>query len=138
MVDFSPDPRLDGGSAFVVDWHLCHVRLHDDGRFPWLLLLPRVAGVTEIEGLSTSDRAVLAQEIVRASDVVRRMGEVTGRPVEKLNVAAIGNVVPQLHVHVIGRRADDPVWPHPVWGKGTPHRWSADLAETLKTVIRKG
>ena len=119
MADFVVDPAFAAGSVFAADWPLCHVRLQDDARFPWLILIPRVAGATEIEHLSPSDRAVLMEETVRAGDVVRALAEAAGRPIDKLNVAAIGNVTAQLHVHVVGRRRDDGLWPDPVWGRGS-------------------
>ncbi|MFN3352579.1 MAG: HIT domain-containing protein, partial [Brevundimonas sp.] len=87
----------------------------DDARFPWLILIPRRAGLVELDELSREDRLALMDEIVRAGEVVRRLAE---PPVEKLNVAAIGNVTAQLHVHVVGRRRDDGLWPDPVWGRG--------------------
>ncbi len=134
MSAFHPDPAFQAGSVFAVDWPLCHVRLQDDARFPWLILIPRVSGATEIEQLSAADRAVLMDEIVRAGAVVRALGEAAGRPIDKLNVAALGNVTAQLHVHVVGRRRDDPLWPDPVWGRGggEPHQ-----PEELPGVIRR-
>ena len=116
--DFILDPAFDGGSVFVADWPLCQLRLQDDARFPWLILIPRVAGAVELEDLSATDRARLMEEIVRAGELVRAEGAATGRPVDKLNVAALGNVTAQLHVHVVGRRRDDGLWPDPVWGRG--------------------
>ena len=97
----------------AAEWPLCHVRLQDDARFPWLILIPRVEGAVELEDLSVEQRAMLMEETVRAGALVRRMGVV-----EKLNVGAIGNVTAQLHVHVVGRRRDDGLWPDPVWGRG--------------------
>lgn len=116
--DFAVDPAFDAGSVFVTDWRLCHVRLQDDARFPWLILIPRIPGVTEIEDLSSADRAVLMDEVVRAGARVRALGAAFERPINKLNVAALGNVTAQLHLHVVGRRRDDPFWPDPVWGRG--------------------
>mgnify|MGYP003639557286 FL=1 len=118
MAGFVVDPAFDGGSVFVADWPLCQLRLQDDARFPWLILIPRVAGAVELEDLSATDRARLMEEIVRAGELVRAEGAATGRPVDKLNVAALGNVTAQLHVHVVGRRRDDGLWPDPVWGRG--------------------
>ncbi len=92
------------------------MRLQLDARFPWLVLIPRVAGAREIENLSARDRSRLIEEIVLAGAAVRAMGEAAGRPVFKLNVGALGNVTPQLHAHVVGRRPDDAAWPGPVWG----------------------
>jgi diadenosine tetraphosphate (Ap4A) HIT family hydrolase len=89
----------------VSDLMLCEVRLQRDARFPWLILIPKVAGARELEDLAGMDRARLMDEIVLA-----------GRPVAKLNIGALGNITPQLHIHVVGRRADDMAWPGPVWG----------------------
>ena len=113
MSDFRPDPAFEAGSVAAAEWPLCHVRLQDDARFPWLILIPRVEGAVELADLSAEQRATLMEETVRAGDLVRRLG-----PVEKLNVGAIGNVTSQLHVHVVGRRRDDGLWPDPVWGRG--------------------
>lgn len=118
MTAFRPDPAFDAGSVFATDWPLCHVRLQDDARFPWLILIPRRAGAVEMEDLAPPDRALLMDEIVRAGTAVRTLAVLRGRPVEKLNVAAIGNVTAQLHIHVVGRRRDDGLWPDPVWGRG--------------------
>lgn len=120
---FKADPAFDPGSVAVCDWPLCQLRLQDDARFPWLILIPRRAGLHEIEDLTAADRAVLMEEIVRAGGLVRMLGEATQRPVQKLNVAALGNVTAQLHVHIVGRRHDDGLWPDPVWGRGEalPH-----------------
>lgn len=117
MTDFAADPAFDAGSVFAVDWPLCQVRLQDDARFPWLILIPRVVGATEIEHLDPGQRARLTEEMVRAGALVRALGEAAGRPVDKLNIAALGNVTAQLHVHVVGRRRDDGLWPDPVWGR---------------------
>ena len=118
MAAFVVDPAFAHGSVFAADWPLCHVRLQDDARFPWLVLIPRVAGATELAHLSVSDRAVLMEETIRAGEIVRALAEAAGKPVDKLNVAALGNVTAQLHVHVVGRRRDDGLWPDPVWGRG--------------------
>lgn len=110
---FEAAPAFEAGSVVAAEWPLCHVRLQDDARFPWLILIPRVEGAAELEDLSVEQRAMLMEETVRAGALVRRMGVV-----EKLNVGAIGNVTAQLHVHVVGRRRDDGLWPDPVWGRG--------------------
>jgi diadenosine tetraphosphate (Ap4A) HIT family hydrolase len=100
----------------VSDLMLCEVRLQRDARFPWLILIPKVAGARELEDLAGMDRARLMDEIVLAGRAVRAIGEALGRPVAKLNIGALGNITPQLHIHVVGRRADDMAWPGPVWG----------------------
>ncbi|MBD7942256.1 HIT domain-containing protein [Brevundimonas guildfordensis] len=115
--DFRADPAFEAASVFAADWPLCQVRLQDDARFAWLILLPRLPGAVELEDLSPEQRAVLTEEIVRAGSLVRELGALREQPVDKLNVAALGNVTAQLHIHVVGRRRDDPLWPDPVWGR---------------------
>lgn len=132
---FAPDPAFAAGSVFAADWPLCHVRLQDDARFPWLILIPRRAGAVEIADLSPADRALLMEEIVRAGEVVRRLGISLDRPVDKLNVAALGNVTAQLHVHIVGRRRDDGLWPDPVWGRPGAAPWLADARTRLLEMI---
>lgn len=135
MGDFAADPAFEARSVFAADWPLCQVRLQDDARFPWLILIPRRAGAVELEDLSAADRAALMEEVVRAGAVVRALGAAAGRPVDKLNVGAIGNVTAQLHIHVVGRRRDDGLWPDPVWGRGPAQPYAADQrAAILKTV----
>jgi diadenosine tetraphosphate (Ap4A) HIT family hydrolase len=120
---FILDPAFETGSAALVALPLCEVRLQLDARFPWLILIPRVAGAREIEDLAPGRRALMVEEVVLAGRAARAMGQALGRPVAKLNVGALGNITPQLHVHVVGRRPDDPAWPGPVWGAGvqTPY-----------------
>jgi len=135
MDDWSVAPAFEAGSVAVADWPLCHVRLQDDARFPWLILIPRLAGAVELEDLSPTDRALLMEEAVRAGTLVRALGESAGRPVEKLNLGAIGNVTAQLHVHIVGRRRDDGLWPDPVWGRGEAVRYGqARLARSVATL----
>jgi diadenosine tetraphosphate (Ap4A) HIT family hydrolase len=123
---FVLSPAFEATSAFLADLPLCQARLQADARFAWIVLIPRVADAREIEDLSADDRARLMDEILQAGRAVRAIGEALGRPVEKLNVGALGNVTPQLHVHVVGRRADDPAWPGPVWGFGAAAAFGED------------
>ena len=116
MAEFQLAPAFVATSHAVGDLPLCHVRLQDDARYPWLVLIPRLPGLTEIEQLSAADRARLIEESVAAGQAVRALGGLLGHAVEKLNLGALGNVTSQLHVHVVGRRASDPAWPGPVWG----------------------
>ena len=135
--EFLADPAFESGSVAVADWPLCQVRLQDDARFPWLILIPRQVGLTELDELEPSDLNMLMSEVLRAGDAVRELGRMIDRPVEKLNIAALGNVTAQLHVHIIGRRSDDPVWPDPVWGRGSAERWSPQRLETLIEALRR-
>lgn len=134
---FRADPAFEAGSVKVADWPLCQVRLQDDARFPWLILIPRRAGLTELDQLEPSDLAQLMQEVIRAGDRVRELGRLVEQPVQKLNVAALGNVTAQLHVHVVGRRSDDSVWPDPVWGRGAAEPWSPATRKTLIDLLRR-
>lgn len=109
---FQIDPAFLATSHDLGELGLCHARLQDDARYPWIVLIPRVAAARELEDLSREDLARLTDEILAAGRAVRALGA----PVEKLNIGALGNVTPQLHVHVVGRRAGDPAWPGPVWG----------------------
>jgi diadenosine tetraphosphate (Ap4A) HIT family hydrolase len=108
---FALDPRISADSLPVVRLGLCEVRLHRDARYPWLLLIPEVAGAVEVLDLGAADQDQLWVEIRRAAAVLQSLYSPT-----KLNVAALGNQVPQLHVHVIARFTDDAAWPGPVWG----------------------
>jgi diadenosine tetraphosphate (Ap4A) HIT family hydrolase len=123
---FELHPAFPPTSEALGDLALCHARLQADARYAWIVLIPRIAGAIELEDLSPNDRAALTEEIVRAGLAVRAVGSALGRRVEKLNVGQLGNVTPQLHVHVVGRRADDAAWPGPVWGVGMAEAYSAD------------
>jgi len=123
---FALDPAFPATSHAIGDLPLCAARLQDDGRYPWIVLIPRRPGLTELEALEPADQALLMIEIIRAGQAVRSLGAAMNRPVEKLNVGALGNITRQLHIHVVGRRADDFAWPGPVWGQGTPEPYGAD------------
>lgn len=120
MVVFNLDNRLENDTAFVDDWPLCRVLLMKDRRFPWLILVPRRGGVREIYELGASDRKILMDEVCKASEVLTQLF----KP-EKINVGALGNMVPQLHVHVIARKIGDAAWPKPVWGVGKAESYTA-------------
>ena len=129
---YALDPAFHNGSAALARLPLCDVRLQQDVRFPWLILIPRIAAARELDDLAASDRTALMEEIVRTGRAVRAIGEALGRPIDKLNVGALGNVTPQLHVHVVGRRRDDAAWPGPVWGVGGSVGYSRTEAEAAR------
>ncbi len=104
-------PQLADDTHPLAQFALCELRLMDDANYPWLVLVPRVADAVELIDLDAAQRHALTDEIDRAS---RALSELF-RP-HKLNVAALGNLVPQLHVHVIARYEHDHAWPRPVWG----------------------
>lgn len=126
MPDFALHPRLADDTLAVGDLPLCRLLLMGDARFPWLILVPRRPGLREVTDLPQADRAVLMEEIALAS---RALARETGA--EKLNVGALGNVVSQLHIHVVARFAADAAWPGPVWGSGTPLPYAPGAARAL-------
>jgi len=126
MPDFALDPRLAADTIPVADLALCAVRLSHDASYTWLILVPRHAGIVEIIDLGEADRIALMQEIAEVSTVLKETVRC-----DKLNVAALGNSVPQLHVHVIARRHDDAAWPRPIWGATPPRAYADGEAEAL-------
>lgn len=129
---FQLDPAFEAGSCRIASLGLCEVRLQLDARYPWLILIPRIEDARELEDLSEPERSRLLDELVTAGAAVRAMGDALGRPVTKLNIGLLGNVTPQLHAHVVGRRPGDAAWPDPVWGKGEA---AAYVAEDLERAM---
>jgi len=123
---FSLNGSLAADTIAVASLDLCDVRLMNDANYPWLILVPRIADAIEIVDLEASVRHTLMDEIAKASEALRA---VTGA--EKLNVAALGNMVAQLHVHVIARFRDDEAWPGPVWGVVPRKRYEQDAGADL-------
>jgi diadenosine tetraphosphate (Ap4A) HIT family hydrolase len=107
-------PQLQADTLLVDDLPLSRVLAIDDADYPWLVLVPRRTGAIELADLG-GDTVILMREIVQ---VLALLKDVTR--CDKINVGAIGNVVPQLHVHIVARRQDDPLWPKPVWGLTQP------------------
>jgi diadenosine tetraphosphate (Ap4A) HIT family hydrolase len=93
----------------------------DDSSFPWLILVPARRNIREIYELEPADRALLIEEVALASRVIVDLY----KP-DKLNIGSMGNLVPQLHIHIIGRFHNDRVWPGPVWGQGPAHSYAKD------------
>lgn len=124
---FMLHPQLAADTVKVGDWPLSRVLLMNDAQFPWLILVPRCEGVREIYELSVPDQ----QQLLRESSTLAA-GLMSIFAGDKLNIGALGNLVPQLHVHHIVRHVGDPAWPAPVWGRLTPQPYSdAMLAERL-------
>ena len=126
---FALHPQLSADTFVLGDWPLCRVLRMNDRAYPWLILVPRVADMREIIDLAESDQQRLTGEIARASRALK----VHCNP-DKLNVAALGNAVPQLHVHVIARYRTDPAWPRPIWGVQQPVALGADAEGELATL----
>ncbi|PWC49868.1 HIT domain-containing protein [Azospirillum sp. TSA6c] len=123
---FSLNERLQADTCPVTDLELCRVLLMNNRLWPWLILVPMRAGAVEIHRLGDGDQATLMREIALASRVVERLFAP-----DKMNVGALGNMVPQLHVHVIGRTRGDPAWPGPVWGSGHAEPYGPAAAAAL-------
>lgn len=123
---FALHPTLARDTVEVARLPLCRVLLMKDRRFPWLILVPERDSMRDIDELSPADRALLIEEIATASGALRQLFQP-----DKLNVGALGNIVPQLHVHVIARFGTDAAWPGPVWGSGAAEPYAeSDLEET--------
>jgi diadenosine tetraphosphate (Ap4A) HIT family hydrolase len=131
-VSFELHPRLLADTSFATDWPLCRVLLMEDARYFWLVLVPRLAGVTEITELSMADRATLMEEAARAGRIILEAGAA------KLNLGALGNIVPPLHLHVVGRHPGDPAWPAPVWGHSPATSYDAAARAARIALIRSG
>jgi diadenosine tetraphosphate (Ap4A) HIT family hydrolase len=129
---WSLHPQLKADTSAVGDLLLSRLLAIDDATYPWLVLVPRRAGAVEIADLG-AEAPVLMGEIVRMSQLLKA---VTG--CDKINVGAIGNVVPQLHVHIVARRQDDPLWPKPVWGHMQPRQSEAAAFARFVAAIRAG
>lgn len=114
---FAPDPRLAQDSQLVAQGPLSQLRLMDDLRFPWLVLVPRLDGAVEWLDLEVPLQQQLLGELNQAAALLRAW-----QACDKLNVGALGNIVRQLHVHLVGRREGDAAWPGPVWGAGSMQR----------------
>lgn len=129
---WSLHPQLEGDTMPLGDLPLSRVLVINDATYPWLLLVPRRLRVDEITDLDEVEQAQLMTEITR---VARALKSVTG--CDKLNIAALGNVVPQLHVHVIARRKNDPAWPKPVWGAAPARSHDPGALERFMTALRQ-
>jgi diadenosine tetraphosphate (Ap4A) HIT family hydrolase len=116
---FSLHPQLEKDCFFIEDWPICRLVLMDDSRFPWFILVPRLNGARELVDLPETEQIRVLNEINWLSKAMQK----TLKP-HKLNIAALGNMVPQLHIHVIARFEEDDAWPKPVWsaeGKAVPY-----------------
>ncbi len=121
MSHFALDPRLAADSAFIADGPLSQMRLMDDRRYPWVVLVPRVSGISEWLELDGSQQRLLLAEINQCGKLIRALPGIG-----KLNLGALGNLVRQFHVHLVGRHEGDAAWPGPVWGSGKAERFSAE------------
>jgi len=129
---FALDPRLAADTIAIGDLALSRVLLMNDARYLWLILAPRRDNLSELFDLDGADRAVLMEEIVAVSRAL-----IASPGVDKINVGALGNIVRQLHIHVVARRFNDAAWPGPVWGAGAPRRYETQAAQAIVQEFRE-
>jgi diadenosine tetraphosphate (Ap4A) HIT family hydrolase len=131
-LDFALHSRLAADCFVIGDLTLCRVLLNNDARFPWCILVPRLTDLRDLHDVPAAHRTTLFDEIEHVSIALQQIGRA-----DKMNVAALGNMVPQLHIHVIARRTSDAAWPAPVWsaGTGTPYDDPKALIGQLKSQL---
>lgn len=127
---FELHPQLAKDSFHICDLELCRVLLANDQQYPWLILVPMVADITEVIDLTPEQQQLLWQESAKVSHLLKSMYQP-----DKLNIAALGNVVPQLHVHHVVRFVDDKAWPAPIWGALPAVPYGMNQAEQIKNAI---
>jgi diadenosine tetraphosphate (Ap4A) HIT family hydrolase len=125
-------PQLAADTHPVAPFDLCELRLMDDSNYPWLVLVPRVPEARELTDLDAAQRHLLTDEIDRAARLLRDAFQPY-----KVNVAALGNLVPQLHIHVIARFEHDPAWPAPVWGRVAANPYAPEALVERITLLRE-
>lgn len=133
---FEMDERLVKDTVPLYSSKLCHVLLMNDRRYPWLVLVPHCAQVSEVFELSAEQQQQLWQETTQLAEVLKTVFQA-----DKMNIATLGNVVKQLHIHVVVRMQNDAAWPDPVWGKGVAQPYTAvglqDIGERLIAAFQK-
>jgi diadenosine tetraphosphate (Ap4A) HIT family hydrolase len=129
---FTLHPQLQMDTHFVTDLRLSSLLLMNDSNYPWLILVPRVDGMRDLVDLNEADQKELLREINLASHALKNLHQV-----EKLNIASLGNMVPQLHVHIVARFKTDPAWPKPVWGQvaAKPYDDPQPILQKLKSAL---
>lgn len=128
---FITDHRIERSSVWLADWELSRVYFKNEAHFPWIILVPREENIQEIYQLSSTQRQILTEEIAAISQLVQEYFQP-----EKLNVGALGNIVSQLHIHIVARYKQDIAWPHSIWQPnlpGSPYQ-EERLAEHVKAL----
>jgi diadenosine tetraphosphate (Ap4A) HIT family hydrolase len=126
------DPQLAHDAAAVGDLPLSRVLVSRDASYPWLILVPRRPAAVELIDLTDADQAQVMREIAQVGRVLKAV-----TACDKLNIAAIGNVVAQLHIHVVARRRGDAAWPKPFWGAGPAHAYAPDALDQFIAMLRR-
>ena len=126
MLPFILDDRLAKDTIHLLELPLCRFLLMNDRRYPWLILVPRHNSLSEIHDLPDKDQSTLISEVTSATRALEKLFQP-----KKINVASLGNMVSQLHIHVIARLEEDEAWPNPVWGIGKSESYSRNEAKRL-------
>lgn len=132
MSEFVLHERLAADTVLICDLALSRALLMDDVRFAWVILVPRYAAATEVFELREGDRATLMEEIACTARVLKNVDGI-----QKINVGALGNIVPQLHIHVVARHGRDAAWPGPVWGSGARVPYAAEARDKLVNLLAR-
>ena len=130
-ISFDLDPRLANDTAWLCDWPLCKLLMMNDRRYGWIVLVPRRTGVSEPFDLKPADQVQLWREVMHAAEILKASSQC-----RKINVGALGNIVSQLHLHIVARNEGDFAWPGPVWGQGVPHRFEPARLEARLEAFR--
>ena len=132
---FKINTKFQNSSHHIKELKLCSVRLHDNSKFPWVILIPKRKNITDITELSFKDQILILKEIVYVSKIMKKLFKTN-----KLNIEKIGNIVPQLHIHIIARYKKDASWPFSVWvvkGKSYNKKLADSFIEKIKLYIKK-
>ena len=133
-MSFKINKKFLKSSHHITDLQLCSIRLHDNSKFPWVILIPKINKINDISDLNSKDQILLMKEIVYVSKIMKKLFKTS-----KLNVEKIGNIVPQLHIHIIARNKKDSSWPLSVWvvkGKSYSKLALKNLIEKLRKVLK--
>ena len=130
---WSLHPQLAADCFAVGDLPLSRVLLMNDANFPWLILVPRRRDISEILDLSQADRTQIFEEIAQTAETLKAHTRC-----DKLNIAALGNVVPQLHIHIVARFQKDAAWPKPIWGAAPAQKYATGMHDGLAASLRRG
>ncbi|OPA85558.1 HIT family protein [Pseudomonas fluorescens] len=129
---FALDQRLQQDTLVLGDFPLCRLLLSNDSNYPWFILVPRINGISEVFQLGVADQQTLWQETTNLAQLLNE-----GLGADKMNIGALGNVVSQLHVHVIVRKRDDAAWPAPVWGKHPARPYTDEQVAGIRARLRE-
>ncbi|SFS27341.1 Diadenosine tetraphosphate (Ap4A) hydrolase [Pseudomonas sp. NFACC42-2] len=124
---FALDQRLQQDTLVIGDFPLCRLLLSNDSNYPWFILVPRINGISEVFQLDVADQRILWKETTLLAQLLNE-----GLGADKMNIGALGNVVSQLHVHVIVRKRDDAAWPAPVWGKHPAQPYTEEQVAAIR------